>query len=467
MSGNDIVILDPSASRYHAQFTYEPDKNLLTLQDLGSTNGTYVNRDRVTAPRLLSFNDVIRIGQHMIELSYVDDNLPPYQAGRLPNTQPLTRDLVLESLDQHAILLSEIASRLNTILNLPTALHTVSNMIKVAMGADRCEVILIDQIDRLAELGFARSIAQQAIQQRSAVVIQDATSDQASGKSAALLNIHAAMCVPVITGDEILGLIYVFKNRPNLRSFDRRDLQLAIAISHQTALTIQRMRLIEQVRRQELVSSLLHRFLSPQEAEYVVKEYMATGTLPPIEEHYVTILAADICESTALAERVGARRFSQILSQYYACMSHVIFEHNGLMGKYVGDGLMAVFGLPHQPPGAEERAIRTALDILDQLERLQAETGEHIQIGIGVNSGLVMAGYIGNEEYAEFTAIGYAANIAWGLEALARPNRILIGYPTYQLVGSRFDIRPLGQLEFKKDTDPIQAYEVLRSASTS
>lgn len=466
MSGNDIVILDPSASRYHAQFTLEPEQNLLTIQDLGSTNGTYVNRDRVTTPRLLSPNDVVRIGQHVIELNIQDDHLPAYQVGRLPNTQPLTRDLVLESLDQHAVLLSEIASRLNTILNLPTALHTVANLMKVAMGADRCEVILVDQIDRLAELGFARSIAQQAIQQRSAVIIQNATTDQAVGKSAALLNIHSAMCVPIVTGEDILGLIYVFKNRQNPRPFDKRDLQLAVAISHQTALTIQRMRLVDEVRRQEMMSGLLHRFLSPQEMEFVLKEYLATKTLPAVQEHYATILAANIRDSTQLAERVGARRFGQILSRYYTCMTQVIFQHNGLIGKSMGDGLMAIFGLPHQPAGAEERAIQAALAILDQLEDLKQATGEEIEIGIGINSGLVMAGYIGTDEYVEFTAIGYPANIAWALEVQARPNRILIGCPTYQLAGARFNVQPIGLLELAKPDDPVQAYEVLPPVKT-
>lgn len=471
MSGNDIVVLDPSASRYHAQVIYEADKGLITIQDLGSTNGTYVNRERLLEPRPLAPNDIIRIGQHLIELVFYDESLPVQPSARLPNTQSLTRDLVLESLDQHAVLLSEVASRLNTILDLNTALQTVSNMMRVSMGADRCEVLLVEQIDRLAELGFARSIAQQAIQQRSAVIIQDASTDPNVGKSAALLNIHAAMCVPIMTGDEMLGLIYVFKNRPRSRPFEKRDLQLAVAIGHQAALTIQRMRLLESVRRQEKVANLLHRFLSPQEAEYLLEEYLTTGTLPPIEEHIVTILTADICQSTRLAERVGARRFGKILNQYYKEMSQVIFDHNGLMGKYLGDGLMAVFGLPHQPPDPEKRAIQTALDILDRVDQLSAELGEPIQIGVGINTGPAMAGYLGSEEYAEFSVIGYPVNIAWGLESLARPNRIFIGYPTYQAISlsehSPFAVRPLGTLEYKDQAEPIQAYEILRNGNAT
>ena len=68
---------------------------------------------------------------------------------------------------------------------------------------------------------------------------------------------------------------------------------------------------------------------------------------------------------------------------------------------------------------------------------------------------------MGTEEYAEFTVLGYPVNIAWGLESFARPNRIVIGHPTYQVVASKFNIRPLGTIELKRQVDPIQAYEVI------
>jgi len=462
MSGNDIVILDTSASRYHAKIVYEPSDDSVSVEDLGSTNGTFVNRDRLTVPRRLQNNDVVRIGQHLMELSYWDENNKTQKGAKPQNTQQLTRDLLLESLDQHAILLAEVASRLNTILDLDTALREVSSMIKTAMGADRCEVILADKFDKLPELGFARSIAQQAIQQRSAVVFQDAQSDSSLGNSAYLLQIHAAMCVPVISGDDLLGLIYVFKNRPRARSFDHRDLQLAIAISHQAALTIQRMQLLERVRQEELVTKLLQRFVPPQEAQRIQKEYARDGVLPSLEEYHLTVLAADICNSTSLAERLGARRFSQILAFYYQEMTQIVFQYGAMLNKYLGDGLMAVFGMPHQSSNPEERAVQTGLEILTKLEAINKSTGEDVSIGIGINTGPAMAGYLGTLEYVEFTVIGYPVNIAWGLESLARPNRIFIGYPTYQAVTNKFNFRDLGTLEIKKPNEPVHAFEVLR-----
>ena len=460
MAGNDIVILDPSASRYHAKVVYDEANNLVTVFDLDSTNGTFVNRDRLVAPFTMKAGDVIRIGQHLMELSFWEEKTITQKA--IPhNTHALTRELVLESLDRHAVLLAEVAARLNTVLDLTAALSEVSNLMKEAMAADRCEVLLPEQFSQLTELGFATSIARQALEQRSAVLVQDAQRNPSVGKSAFLLRIHAAMCVPIISGNEILGLIYVFKNRPSARPFEQRDLQLAVAIGHQAALTIQRMKLIERVRKEELVTKLLQRFLSPQESEFVLKEYFETGQLPPLNEYNLTILAADISGSTAMAERLGSRRFSRLLTRYYEEMTEVIFKNYGMLNKFIGDGLMAVFGMPYQPPNPEKRAIQAGLEMLERLHKIQHDTGELINIGIGINSGPAVAGYLGGMDYVEFCVLGYPVNIAWGLEGNARPNRIIIGHPTYQAVMNDFNIQPVGAIEYKAKYDPIQAYEVI------
>jgi len=152
-------------------------------------------------------------------------------------------------------------------------------------------------------------------------------------------------------------------------------------------------------------------------------------------------------------------------------MTEIVFDHHGMLNKYMGDGLMAIFGMPQQPPNPEVRAVSAAIDMLNRLDHLNQILGEHIKVGVGVNSGLAMAGYVGTQDYVEFTVIGYPVNIAWGLETLARPNRIFIGYPTYQAISlsehSPFAVRPLGTLEYKDQAEPIQAYEILRNGNAT
>jgi len=245
---NDVTISDESASRRHAEIYCH--ENSLVITDLSSTNGTFVNRQRLVQPLVLRSGDQIRIGQQVANITYRADTNGGELVSALLKTRPLTRDLLLASVDQHAVLLYEVSSRLNTILDLKTAMQEVSRLLLESMGAEKCEVILAEAFDQMGELGFPTSIARQAIDQRSVVVIPDfsALTDQSPSQGALLLRIRSVLCVPVIVEDQVAALIYVFKTDPAARPFDENDVQLSVAISHQTALTIQRANLIERSR---------------------------------------------------------------------------------------------------------------------------------------------------------------------------------------------------------------------------
>jgi adenylate cyclase len=463
---NDVPIPDESASRVHAELIYDQKANTVVVRDLNSTNGTFVNRERITQPRTLTPDDQIRIGQHIITLTKQDTAPKPGGQDSLSGTQPLTRDLLLESLDQHAVLLYEVAGRLNTIIDLETALREVSNLLRVALGADKCEVILSEKFGQLQELGFPTTIARLALDQRSAVVIPDLSAtqqDSGLGKSALLLRIRSVMCTPILSGEEIAGLIYVYKTRPLARPFDQRDLQLAVAISHQAALTIQRTRLLKRIRQEQRIRGLLQRFFAAPDAEVFLQDYLQTGRLPELSEQTLTVLFTDICDSTGLAERLGAWRFSKILSRYYQDMTGAVFEQGGLVNKYLGDGLMAVFGVTRNKPNPEERAVHAALEMLRRLEALSESEGEKIEIGIGVNTGPTIAGYLGTEDRVEYTVLGDAVNVAQRLQEQARPNRVFIGAATRVALNGNFNFRAVGDVELRGRKQPIETFEVLRS----
>lgn len=464
---NEIPILDLSASRLHAKITFDSMNNKVTLLDLGSTNGTYVNRERLTAVRRLHHNDTVRIGGTTLELTELETGEIPQD---VTGAHKYTRELVLESLDQQAVLLYEVARQLNTVLDIDTALKEVSTLMKQAMGADRCELILVEDFGRLPELQFPTTIADAAIRQRSAVVVRDLDSDQLGKRSGSslLLQIKSVLCVPVMTGNEVLGLVYMYKTAENARSFTQKDLQLAIAISHQAALTIQRMHLIEKVRKEQQARELFQRFLSPAEADTMVQDYLKNGYLPGLMEKDVTILFADIANSTTLAERVGAQKFGEILNRYYWDLTGAVFANGGLV-KYLGDGIMAVFGMTGKTKNKEEidrdvmRGVQSAIAILNHVE--VTDFGEEIQIGIGVNTGKAMIGYAGTQERVEVTAVGDVTNVAFRLQAMARPNRLLIGPETAIGVAGKLPLKDLGLIELRGRTEPLRIYEVLRNIS--
>lgn len=458
-SDADIPISDISASRAHAEFLLDPIEDQLSLRDTGSTNGTFVNRERISDSVQLSNNDIVRIGGYIINVTHTD----PKKKTTLvkTGTRPFTRELLLESLDQHAVLMYEVARQLNTVLDLDAALKQVSDLIRRTMGADRCEVITAAQFNRLSELGFPTTIARMAIEQNTTVIIPDAENEKLSD-SASLYRVRSALCVPIVSGEDTLGLIYMYKTEPDSRPFDQRDLQLAVAISHQAALTIQRMFLLDKVRQEQRVRELLQRFLSPPEAEFILQDYLKTGSLPELSERRATVLFTDIADSTELAERLGPKRFGQILGRFYQDMTDIIFEYGGLLDKYLGDGIMSVFGITAAKPDAEVRAVQAGLKMLDALVNINREEELNIVMGVSVNTGPVMAGYLGTKQRVELTILGDTVNVASRLQAQARPNRLLVGPATVAAIVGHFNTQRIGAMTVKGRTAPIQVHEIMR-----
>jgi adenylate cyclase len=458
---NGIPIPDLSASRVHAEIEYHPQLKSITLRDLHSTNGTYVNHHRITHTINLNSGDSIRIGEHVITVNNRDTNAS-LESSPQPRSRPLTRDVVLESLDHHAVLMYKIAQQLNMVVDINEALRTVSELMRSAMGADKCEVILPEQFGRLNEYSFPQTIAQEAIQKRTTVIIPEIKkNDPNFSKSALLLRVRSALCVPVIGGDDLLGLLYMYKTDSEARPFNETDLSVAVAISNQAALTIQRARLVTHIQREKQARDLLLRFLSPREAEFLLQDYLHNGSLPPLTARKLTVLFSDIVDSTGLAERLGAEGFGELLKRYYEEMTAIIFEHGGMLDKYMGDGLMAVFGMNPAQTEPELQAVSAGLKMLERLQVNLREHGTNIEVGVGINTGLVVAGYVGTAERVEFTVLGDPVNVAHRLETMARPNRVVIGPVTAASVAGHFHTRRLGAVELRGRSQTVQAHEVI------
>jgi class 3 adenylate cyclase len=442
---NDIVLHDIAASRFHAEITFDESKNLVSITDLNSTNGTYLNRQRVNGQSTIRSDDSIRIGQAIIHV--FDETKTEVHSQKLKGTTRFTRELLLESLDEHAVLLYEISKRLNTITDLQAAMSEVRDMMKRTLSIDNCLVIHHKEFPNLASI-LPNTAALNAVQNQSVEVT--ATN----------------MIVPVVGGDETLGLMYFSKTRPGTRPFSRRDLQLAIAISHQVALTIQRMELIEKLREQQYAQELLRRFVPPDEAEYLIADYLRTGKLPGLRQAKVSILFSDMAGSTALAEQVGSNAFAEILNRYYQEATGIIFKHGGTV-RYLGDGIMAIFeDRQHHnlgPALAEQRAVSAGAEILRKISAIDFGNNLNIVIGVAVHTGQAMVGYIGSNERMEFNALGDTVNVAFRMQELARPNRLVVGPATMAAIVNQYQTRRIGAVTLKGREKPIQAYEILQN----
>ena len=437
---NDIVIDDNAASRQHAEVLFDSATGIICLIDLNSTNGIYVNRQRVQSSCQLGPDDMVRIGQVVMQLSHYADEKTnhPTAAG----THAYTRELVLEAFDEHSIILYDVARKLNTVLDTKQAIDEVKSILKRSLGLDACEMILANEFLKIDTSEFAHPMAKKAIYEKTMEVTP------------------RAMFVPVISGEQVLGLMIMQKNRPDTRAFDKRDLQLATAISHQTALTLQRIELLEKVQREEHTRHLLLRFVSPTEAEFLLKDYLSSGKLPELSEQEVTVLFSDIANSTNLAEHLGARHFANILTGFYDSAADIIFKHGGMI-KYLGDGILAIF--QHQDgKKPEQEAVLAGRELLSYLNHTGSLTpNQRTVIGVAINTGVAMVGYVGTKGRPEFNVIGDTVNVAFRLQEYARPYKIIIGPATAAAMNGMFKFQCVGTINLRGREHAIQAYEVL------
>jgi adenylate cyclase len=124
---------------------------------------------------------------------------------------------------------------------------------------------------------------------------------------------------------------------------------------------------------------------------------------------------------------------------------------------------MAVFGLGKNQENHEESAVFAGLEIIERIKSInQADKDLMLQIGVGINTGKVMAGYMGSHERVEFTILGDTVNIAYHLESQARPNRLFVGPATVAALFGKFNTHRLGSVTFKGRTQPLQIYEVTK-----
>ncbi len=437
---NDIVVEDAAASRHHAEIWVDEPVGKVSIVDLDSTNGTFVNHERISGECLLKANDAIRIGQVIINIIWPGDEQEIKHGAA--GTHLFTRELLLESVDQHAVLLYDVARKLNFATNLKMIVEELNVLVRHSMGVQTCKIIMKDRFGEL-DASPRSALALRAIQNRSAEVSP------------------TEMFVPILSENEVLALMYLRKERPGTRAFTRNHLQIAIAISHQASLTIQRMNLLEKVRKEEQARQLFTRFVSPSEVKLLLKSYLDTGELPPLHEEKVTVMFADIAESIGMGEKMGVQRFASVLNQFYNDSADIIFKYNGML-KYLGDGVMAIFVDVPGEPAPEVRAILSGRELLGRVKTTgHLVLNQRVILGISINTGVAMVGYIGTRERAEFNALGDVVNVVFRMQEYARPNRIVVGPATVAAIVDKYPIERIGAVTLRGRESTMQVYEVL------
>jgi class 3 adenylate cyclase/tetratricopeptide (TPR) repeat protein len=182
------------------------------------------------------------------------------------------------------------------------------------------------------------------------------------------------------------------------------------------------------------------------------------------ERKQVTVLFADVSGSMDLAERQDPEEWRKIMQRFFSILADAVTRFEGTVDKFTGDGIMAVFGAPIAHEDHARRACYAALQMLDDVAEYAAELrraqGLNFSTRIGVNSGEVVAGAIGQGQDGEYTAIGHTVGLAQRMEALAEPGRTYLTEHTAELAAGFLDLEDLGEFEIKGASRPVRVFEL-------
>jgi adenylate cyclase len=215
------------------------------------------------------------------------------------------------------------------------------------------------------------------------------------------------------------------------------------------------------------VRSAFGQYLSPE----VIRRLLVNPRLVEPKKTEITVMFSDIRGFTTISEKLDAQDLALFLNQYLSDMTSLVFDHFGTLDKYIGDAVMAFWGAPFEEPGHAAKACDTALKMMDRVREMQkkweAEGKPHLDIGIGLNTGLASVGNMGSALRYGYTALGDAVNLSSRLEGLNKDygTHIIVNETTYSASkDDGFVFRELDLIRVKGKLQPVTIYELIGRA---
>jgi len=521
---NQVVLDDPRASRHHAHIQPGDDGSFTLIDGVfvngqikRSANKVFINGEQKFEHQL-NDGDRVTIGastlrfeqpkeERTADLSFDDKPLGHTQllmsakdviTTVLRQSDPsisggtvLPRgDKVLESLQRKANILAEIyemSKALGAGFDLDRIFKMATDIIFRSTPADRVVALLTESVvtDQSADnaklfpiatrardakleahahkMTIGRTITRKVMKERVALLSQDAAADEqfAGVDSIVSQGVRSTICAPLVTESGVHGALYADRLDP-FSAFKPDDLELISAVAAQTAIAVENVRAHERLAKEEVARANYSRFLP----EYVVKQMLENPESFKLGgvTQTITVLFADIRGFTRISEHAPPEKIVQLLNRYFSAMTDIIFAHGGTLDKYLGDGLMALFGAPTVTPKDAANAMAAAVAMQRRMlsinDELHAEGYPEIGIGIGLHTGEVIVGYIGSERRSEYTAIGDTVNTASRLESNAKAGEILVSEVTANAARSRYQLAPRDPISVKNRVQPVTLFEI-------
>jgi adenylate cyclase len=494
-ASNDLVLGDYGASRDHCRI--EPAGDGWQVVDLGAANGTFLNGQRL-APQSASPigpGDEIRIGRASLRFFAERPGAAALVTAPAPtdSTRVLKLDTpvrtvvanpdVVRPLDEVALpksveyfsVLHELAKQLLGAHDVKgigrTALKLLFRVLPVERAAialaapDGTFTTLVDRTRKGDDHAtVSQTIASWVLRERIAVITSDARHDPRfqRGESVVAYNIRSAMCVPLWSEADTLGVLYL-DNLLDAHTFTEAELELVTAVANQVAIGMHTARLSAQLRDEAVIRANLSGYHSPDVVEMILRRSREGRSIAiEVAEEVVTVLFCDIVGFTSMSERLGPAEVAGLLNTFFDRMTRAIFGHRGSVNKYIGDAIMAIFGAPIASDNHAELAVRAALQMQAEAAAIRDTVPDdrRFRLRIGVNSGRVVVGNIGSPQRMEFTVLGDPVNVAQRLESICEPGMVYVGEETYLKTRDAFSYRDLGELSLKGKQQQIRVFAV-------
>jgi len=503
---NDIRIDDLRVSRHHAVLRSFA-RGQAAIRNVSSGNLLLVNGQNLSneaGERPLQNGDEIKIIPAIFKLSWEDQGVVGYTDEPLsasttvtPATSGFTSLLIstsfstskqkeLEELRRKAEMLAhlcDMSAALATVFDPKSILDYATDIVMRMIGADCCAALLIEQSEdpqpvsiRFRDVNFkpkqpypiSRTAVRTVLEKRVMLSSQDVAMDSHLPVSRATLTqgISTLACAPLVGSEGVYGALYVDR-RGVPDPFTELDTQLLAAVAAQAATAVEAARTHERVQRETLARAAFARFMP----EHIIKELVDC----PEKFHLggtnrrISVLFCDVRGFTRLAHKAPPETIVDLLNILFTEMAAEIFVHQGTLNKYLGDGLMALFGAPVEDEAGAINAVNAAIGMQRRIkqvnEQLTARGLPKVMLGIGINTGEATVGCIGAEQRSEYTAIGDTVNIASRIEGIAHPGQILVTQETAKELSDKFSLSEPWAVEVKHIDELVQICSVKYSMS--
>ena len=391
--------------------------------------------------------------------------------------------------------LRQVAAAISSVMEVQPLLEMIMEKSKEVMEAEASSLMMLDEETqelvfnvatggkgaalREIRLPLGRGIAGWVAQNREALLVPDAYQDPRFNRDADKMSgfrTRSILCVPLMMQEHILGVVQVLN--PKFKdSFVEKDRDTFTSFADHAAIAIENARLYEEIkqRAEELRQALeRERWLTLQRDK--LGKYVPKSVVEEIERDReqvlafatksieCTILFSDIKGFTSFTEANPAQKMVEMLNQYHSEMNAVIDKYDGILDKFMGDGIMVVFLQQDEQDNHALRAVQCGIDMQHEVNRLDGEWLAqglgHLSIRVGVNTGEVISGSIGASTRMDYTVVGDTVNVASRLESNGRPGTVLMSESAFTKLEGSIEADKLEPIHVKNRVQPVHVHSV-------